>query len=140
MLVFVLRHADREPEPSDNLSPAGVERANRLAGMLAHSGVSAAFCSDAKRTRQTLLPLKELLDGALPIDAPGDGDPHAVVAAITSLPAATVAIAVGHSNTVDRIVKDLSGRIITPIQPEEFDRLYVVFNPGNAATLLELRY
>ena len=60
MVVFVLRHADRDPA-ADTLSAAGVKRAEFLAHMLAGSGVSEAFCSDAQRTHQTLAPLKQAL-------------------------------------------------------------------------------
>ena len=53
MVTFLLRHADREPASADTLSPEGIKRAKRLALMLAHSGVSRGFCSDAQRTRET---------------------------------------------------------------------------------------
>ena len=38
MIVFLLRHAERLPDPADDLAPDGVERAKLLAQMLAESG------------------------------------------------------------------------------------------------------
>ena len=67
MVIFVLRHADRKPEPDDDLSPPGIERAKLLARMFAETGVSIAFRSDAVRARRTLEPLKQRLGNALTI-------------------------------------------------------------------------
>jgi len=54
MLVFLLRHAERLPDPADDLTPDGVERAKLLAQMLADSGVHIAFCSKKIRTQRTI--------------------------------------------------------------------------------------
>ncbi|MGO4841984.1 histidine phosphatase family protein, partial [Rhizobiaceae sp. 2RAB30] len=114
----VLRHADRN-SPADSLSSAGVKRAKFLAHMLAGSGVSVAYCSDAQRTHETLAPLKELLGNELAITefsaaAPAGPDGHvqAIVAAAAALPATAVAVAVSHSNTVGPIIEGLGGGII----------------------------
>ena len=147
MVIFVLRHANRDPA-ADALSPAGVKRAKALAHKLAGSGVSQAYCSDARRTHDTLAPLKQLLGNDLTItefsaEAPGglDGHIEAVVAAASALPAAAVAIVVSHSNTVGPIIEGLGGGIIARIGEAEFDRLFVLFIPPNDNnTLLQLRY
>src|SRR5207244_3447658 len=60
MIVFALRHANRKPDPADDLTPAGVARARLLARMLGESGIRVAFCSDAIRTQWTMEPLKSL--------------------------------------------------------------------------------
>ena len=65
-VIFLLRHADRS-QFADSLSAAGVKRSDSLARMLAKSGVSVAFCSDAARTRETLIPLKRTHGDALAI-------------------------------------------------------------------------
>src|ERR1051325_1520000 len=110
MIVFVLRHADRKPDPADGLTPAGIERAKLLARMLAETGVSIAYCSEAARAHQTLEPLAQLLGNALTIKeikigGPGGADAHEqkIVQAIKSQPAGTVIIVVSHSNTVGPI-------------------------------------
>ncbi|TBB15610.1 histidine phosphatase family protein (plasmid) [Rhizobium ruizarguesonis] len=147
MMIFVLRHADRDPV-ADALSPAGTKRAKFLAHMLAGSGVSEAYCSDAQRTHETLAPLKQLLGSKLAItefsaSTPGGPDGHvqAVIAAAAALSSPAIAIAVSHSNTVGPIVQGLGGGGIAPIGESEFDRLYVLVDPRNGTkTLLQLRY
>lgn len=147
MMIFVLRHADRNPA-ADALSPAGLKRAKFLAHMLAESGVSEAYCSDAQRTHETLAPLKQLLGNELAITefsaaGPGGPDGHvqAVVAAAAALPATAVAVAVSHSNTVGPIIQGLGGGVIAPIGDAEFDRLFICFIPPNGnKALLRLRY
>ncbi|RJT24191.1 histidine phosphatase family protein [Mesorhizobium waimense] len=147
MIVFVLRHADRNAE-ADALSAVGAKRARLLANMLAESGVSKAFCSDALRTHQTLAPLKQTLGGRLSItefSAAGqsgpDGHVEAVVAAIQALPSDTIAVAVSHSDTVGPIVEGLGGGGTDAIGDTEFDRLLVLFIPPDGRkTLLQLRY
>ena len=147
MVIFVLRHADRN-SAADTLSPAGVKRANLLARMLADSGVSAGYHSNALRTQQTLKPLKQALGdaiviGQMPPNGPGGGDAHvqAVVAAIEALPAAAVAVVVSHSDTVGRIITGLGGDEIEPIAEGEFDNLFLLFRPADGPrNLVRLRY
>jgi phosphohistidine phosphatase SixA len=147
MVVFVLRHADRDPS-ADILSAAGVKRAEFLAHILAGSGVSKAFCSDAQRTHQTLAPLKQALGDRLSItefsaatQGGSDGHVQAVVAAIKALPADAVAVAVSHSNTVGPIIEGLGGGSIAAIGDTEFDRLLALLIPSDGhETLLQLRY
>ena len=69
MIVFALRHADRTA--GDDLSPAGRKRATLLARMLAESGVSIAYRSDAVRAARTLEPLKQTLGAALTVEEVG---------------------------------------------------------------------
>lgn len=147
MVIFVLRHADRTP-PDEGLSPAGVRRARLLGRMLAGSGASVAYCSDASRTRQTLAPLKQKLGKALAIkefstEGPGGVDAHvkAVVKAIKALPVDAVAVVVSHSNTVGSIIAKLGGDAIADIGDDEFDKLFVLFRPADGpAALLKLHY
>jgi broad specificity phosphatase PhoE len=152
MIVFLLRHADklREPPEVDDLTPAGVERAKLLARMLAESGIRFAFRSDAVRAARTLVPLKEKLGNDLriqeiPIESPFGPAQVAkhvnqVVAGINALPSDAVAAVVSHSNTVPRIIKDLGGGIMSDIDDDEFDKLFVLFTGPTNKPLLRLRY
>jgi phosphohistidine phosphatase SixA len=115
--------------------------------MLARTGVSHGYCSDAKRTHQTLAPLKQVLGNALAItefsaaDPAGpDGHVEAVVAAIAALPADAVAVAVSHSNTVGPIIKKLGGGTIAAIGDSEFDKLFLLIAAHGGKSLVELRY
>ena len=141
MIVFVLRHADREPEPADELSPAGLERAELLARMLEDSGVRFAFHSGAVRASRTLEPLQRKLGDALTVAAIADFEGQSTVDAVRSLPADAVVAVVGHSNTVDRIVHGLGGGFVEPIDPAVFDKLFVLLiDDTGVTTMLRLRY
>ena len=147
MIVFALRHADRMPG-SDDLSPAGIERAGLLARMLGESGIRTAYCSDAIRTQRTTEPLKTQLGPKLQVvvvstDGAGgiDGHVQEIVAKVKALPDDAVAAVIGHSNTVDRIVKGLTGREIDPIEEHEFDWLFVLSIAGaGTSTVAPMRY
>ena len=146
MVILLLRHADREPVPADTLSPEGIERAKRLALMLAHSGVSRGFCSDAQRTRETLAPLKAALGTRfsvteVPTSAGIATHVQTIVDAIKALPADAVSVVVGHSNTIGPIIDGLGGGTIAPIGETEFDKLFIVCRPATGdVTRIELRY
>jgi broad specificity phosphatase PhoE len=145
MLIFALRHADRASENVDALSNAGKARAKLLARMLAQSGVKTAYCSDAKRTQDTIAPLKALLGAELTVDVFPVGDNgveshvQAVVAAVRALPATSTAAIIGHSNTIDLIIKDLTKNSIDPIGQNEFDKLFVLSVPASPSLTL-LKY
>ncbi|MEA2895373.1 MAG: hypothetical protein QOJ84_988 [Bradyrhizobium sp.] len=148
MIVFVLRHADREPEPDDALSAAGIKRAELLARMLAESGVRTAYCSDAKRTRATLQPLEQLLGAKLAVDAVNTsgaggiaGHVQHIVDAVKALPDNATSVIVGHSNTIGPIIHGLTDRTVDPIAANEFDRLFVLAIPAtDTPTVTPLRY
>jgi phosphohistidine phosphatase SixA len=141
MIVFVLRHADRQPDPIDDLTPSGQERAELLARMLADSGVSVAYHSGTMRARRTLQPLERELGSALRVEGVGSGEVQETVKAVKSQPTDAVVAVVGHSNTVGPIVEKLGGGPVGSINPNEFDKLFVLFvDPAGMATLVRLRY
>ena len=149
MIVFALRHADRQPDPTDDLTLAGAERARLLARMLAESGVSFACCSDTVRARRTLEPLHQKLGNALTVNEVALGNPGAGIAlhvqrtvqAVRSQPTDAVVAIVGHSDTVEPIIAGLGGGQIGQISTSEFDKLFVLFiGTDGVATLARLRY
>jgi phosphohistidine phosphatase SixA len=146
MIVFALRHADRTAT-GDDLSPAGRKRALLLARMLAESGVSVVFRSDAVRAAHTVEPLKQKLGNALIVKEVGFEGPNGVASHIAKVvdfvkaqPAAVVAV-VSHSNTVGPILQGLGAGPVAPIGDNEFDKLFVLFRAPNVpASLTMLRY
>jgi phosphohistidine phosphatase SixA len=142
VIVFVLRHADRQPAPNDDLTPAGEKRAELLARMLAESGITTAYHSGTVRARRTLEPLKLKLGNALTVAGIESEDEQATVDAVKSRPADEIVAVVGHSNTVGPIIKGLgSDELVGPIGPDEFDKLFILFiDPTGKVTLLRLRY
>ena len=147
MIVFALRHADRTAT-GDDLSPAGHKRALLLARMLAESGVSVVFRSDAVRAARTVEPLKQKLGNALIVQEVGFEGPNGVASHIAKVvdfvkaqPAAAVVAVVSHSNTVGPILQGLGAGPVAPIGDNEFDKLFVLFRaPNGPASLTMLRY
>jgi phosphohistidine phosphatase SixA len=141
VIVFVLRHAERQPDPNDDLTPAGKKRAKLLARMLAESGISTAYHSGAVRALRTLEPLKQKLGNALTVAGIESENVQETVDAVKSRPADEIVAVVGHSNTVGPIIEGLGGEPVGPIGSDEFDKLFILFiDPTGKVTLLRLRY
>lgn len=146
MMIFALRHADRVSENIDALSDKGKVRAELLARMLAQSGIRNAYCSDAKRTQDTVAPLEaapgvQLKVHVVPVGSSGtNGHVQAIVTALNALPADSTAAVIGHSNTIDLVIKALTNKVIAPIGPNEFDKLFVLSIPAGSPSLKLLRY
>jgi phosphohistidine phosphatase SixA len=145
MIIFALRHADRTS--GDDLSTAGQKRATLLARMLAESGVSIAYRSDAVRAARTLEPLKQAV-GALTIEEVGFPGTNGVefhiatiVEKIKALPANAVVAVVSHSNTVGPILERLESGPVATIKDTEFDKLFVLFiGAPSPPSLVMMRY
>jgi phosphohistidine phosphatase SixA len=146
MVVFALRHADRTS--GDDLSAAGRQRATLLARILAESGVSIAYRSDAVRAAHTLEPLKQTLGAALTIEEVGFPGTNgiefhiaSIVEKIMALPANAVVAVVSHSNTIGPILEGLGAGPIATIKETEFDKLFVLFIGAKKSTaLVMMRY
>jgi len=83
---------------------------------MGRSGVSHLFATEWKRTQQTLAPLAERCKA--PITEVGAAEIEGLVARLLELPAGSIAVVAGHSNTVPAIVRRLGasidGTIATP--------------------------
>ena len=154
MTVIALRHAEknladrRDPE----LTERGQARSRALARLLQGAGVTHLFSTDTRRTRQTLEPLATALK--LKVEAYSPADLNAFVQQLAQLPAGSVAVVSGHSNTTPGLVLALGGRVEdlvslrgTPaLEDSEYDRLFVTVLPTEdskdppAAKTIELRY
>ena len=131
--TILIRHADTTPGPDDPpLNAAGKARAQELRRVLGDTGISAIFVSAFKRTQQTAAPLAADL-GLEPLVPP---DVAATVAAIRALPAAAVALVVGHTTTLPGINAGLGGPALPAIDLKEFDHLFV----HSARRIAHLRY
>lgn len=135
-VVFV-RHAEKDPDDADKVDPGlaerGRARAEKLAGMLASAGVTAAYATAFRRTRQTLAPLAT--KAGITIE---DYDARTSVQFATSLTAApegppgpqTIVVA-AHSNTLPQMVQALGGRLQGLnekgwLADDDYERLVVV--------------
>lgn len=149
--VILVRHAEKEATPKDprdpSLSTAGVERADELARLLGASGAGFVFTSDLKRTQETVAPLAARL--GITSEALPAANSESVVARLDALPAGSVAVVCGHSNTVPRVAELLGIEITglvdvrgTPmIDDDTYDRAFVITRPASGpAACLELNY
>jgi len=155
IVVVVVRHAEKAADdPRDpTLSGAGERRAEALAGLLRDAGVTHLFCTEYRRTRLTVEPLARAR--GLQIQQVAADDPAVQVAALRALPAGSVAVVAGHSNTVPALVRGLGGSLDRTERHETYGEMLaddaygrmflVVLPPGNGGAAagvqtLELHY
>jgi len=153
VVVFLVRHAEAQPSTSTERDPAltaeGRVRAAALARLLGEAGVTHLFASELQRTQATLAPLAEALD--LDVVVVPARDSAEQLAALRALPAGSVAVVAGHSNTVPGLARGLGQEMRDLVeQPgqgavlphEAYDRIAQVILPteGGAARTIELRY
>ncbi len=120
--ILLVRHADRQGS-ADALSTAGTARAQELARVLAKSGISAIYTSEAIRTKQTAAPTASRL-GITPVGVQA-ADVTRLVSSIRSTNLGQTVLVVGHSNTLPQIIAKFGGPAIV-IGENEFDNLYVL--------------
>ena len=116
--------------------------------MLSAGGVTHLFSSEFRRTQQTLAPLARLQ--RLEVQVISAHDPDKQKEALLGLPAGSVAVVAGHSNTVPAMVQSVGGTVNGLIstedgemlQHDEYNRLFLVILPagGKGIRALEMRY
>lgn len=109
--VVLVRHAEKgTDDPRDpSLSDAGKVRAERLAKMLASSGLAHVFTSEFKRTQQTAAPFASA--AKLEAQVVPAGKPDELVAKLRALAPGSKALVVGHSNTVPKLAELLGAKL-----------------------------
>lgn len=109
--VVLVRHAEKgTDDPRDpSLSDAGEARAEKLARMLASSGLSRVYTSEYKRTQQTAAPFATA--AKLETQVVPAGKPDELVAKLRALAPGSKALVVGHSNTVPKLAELLGAKL-----------------------------
>lgn len=127
--VIVVRHMEKAVGGGDDpaLSDAGNARAERVATVLAATGVDAVFATQYRRTVETATPLAERL--SLPLHVYDAGDTEGLIDALNERHRAETAVVVGHSNTVPAIVEALSGEDVGPISEDRYGDVFLVVRP-----------
>jgi broad specificity phosphatase PhoE len=138
--VYLVRHADiPQGEDDPSLTGAGKDRSQALSRLLKNANIKAIYTSDARRTRQTAQPLADAL-GVKPTVIP-NGDPAATVAKIQADHTDVVVLVVGHSNTVPNMIRRWAPGASPTINPDEFDKIFVVIPEGSGrASFAQFRY
>lgn len=139
-LVVLVRHAERVDDSASDpeLTPAGMDRAEALAELLADAGITRIHSTDTRRTRDTARPLADAL--GLEIESWNPRDLDAMAAWLQSRSGRH--LVVGHSNTTDELAIALGGESYGSIvEAWEYDRLYLLSPApeGSMVTTL-LRY
>ncbi|MSP15225.1 MAG: hypothetical protein EXR73_01205 [Myxococcales bacterium] len=123
VIVFLLRHAEKAPAPPKDppLTDAGSARASALADLLGGAGVTHLFASEFVRTQQTLAPLSARV--GIEIAAIGAAKPAELVTQVRGLPAGSIAVVAGHSNTIPALVRALGGTLDGTVQGSSGEQL-----------------
>lgn len=126
--TFILvRHAEKAADdPRDPaLTPAGLQRAERLARLLADRPLAAVYATDYRRTRQTAQPAASrhgldvtVYDAAQP--------PHEFAQGLRRRHRGETVLVVGHSNTIPGIVSQLCECSVDPLDESEYGDLFEV--------------
>lgn len=152
--LVLVRHTEKAKIGGRNpeLSEAGQARAQALASMFAHAGVTTLLHSGLTRTRDTVAPLADRL--RLDSQAISPMDMDAWIGRLTEAGPDDVVVVAGHSNTVPALAwafgVELPHLEPVPSRPElphgylpesAYDRVYVLTpGPDGTARLLEMRY
>lgn len=144
-MVILVRHAERADggpsagggmtgAPADPLlSAAGKARADKLATMLAESGVKAIYTSQFHRTQDTGKPLAAKL--GLTVTAVASSDVNVLVKKIKGEHPKDVVLIVGHSNTVPAAIKAFGGPDVK-MADDEYSAIYILSPATGAITLI----
>lgn len=144
-IVVVMRHAEKVVEASADpaLSPEGLERARRLAGIFGSGprelSIDAVFVTQWQRTAATGLPLATRLGVAvIPVV---DRDIAALEDRIRHEYRGRRVLVVAHSDTIGAIVKSLGqGTLVPEIGDTEYGTAYVIAIPRwSRPTVLALK-
>ena len=143
-VVVLVRHAEKASDGGEDpeLTEAGARRAECLARTMRDAGVTHVFATTLQRTRHTVAPLADTLGLQVEVFEPDDY--AAMLAALDRLPAGSVAVVAGHSNTLPtlatRLGAPLSGLDDDGYLPV-YDRLDIIVRdqPDHGARL-QLRY
>lgn len=149
-VFFLVRHAERADDgPADPamvtdphlaqdppLSEGGQARARLLASMLRDAGLTHIHSTSYRRTLETAAPTAEAT--GLTVEPYDASDLEAFSRRLRETPGRH--LIVGHSNTTPALVRALGGDPGEPIEPLEYDRLYVLTLEGDAVLTVLLRF
>jgi len=139
--VILVRHAEKAADGSKDpaLTPAGGDRARRLARIVKEAGVTAVYTSEFRRTIQTAEPAAEALKRTAEV-VPAK-DTAGLAAKIRARGPEDVVLVVGHSNTLPEILKALGHAAEVAIGDDDYENLFVLVPKGEGPpAVVRLRY
>jgi 2,3-bisphosphoglycerate-dependent phosphoglycerate mutase len=108
--TFILvRHAEKGNDGTDDpdLTPEGIQRAKKLAGIFKNTAVDAVYSTRYKRTKNTVEPLAQQKGKEVMLYE--NVKPATLDDILTKYPGGTILIG-GHSNTIPQLANQLVGR------------------------------
>lgn len=136
-VVVLVRHAEKVDDSRDpELSTEGKERARALASMLKDMELEIVYSTDFIRTRETARPLAEIL--GLEVKIYDGGKLPEMADRLRALQGR--ALVVGHSNSTPALVRLLGGAPGSPIEDDEYDRVYLVVPGADGPVTTLLRF
>ncbi|MFC1661956.1 histidine phosphatase family protein [Gemmatimonadota bacterium] len=138
VVVFLVRHAEKADDPSDDppLTEVGEARAAALAFLLSDAGLTHIHSTPTRRTMDTASPVQEVT--GLGVEPYQGGELGQLAAALRSTPGRH--LVVGHSNTTPALVGLLGGDPGVPMEDSEYDRFYVLtLHPSGSVATVVLR-
>lgn len=142
--VILVRHAELQAgamaAPKNvPLSPAGKERAQRLAAVLKDAGVAAIYVTDFTRTNDTAQPLSQELDR--PLTVVSKGEQQDLAGRLRKNHGSQVVLVVGHTDTLPELIKSLGYPGSVKIEAQDYGNIFIVTPRGDTApAFLRLRY
>jgi 2,3-bisphosphoglycerate-dependent phosphoglycerate mutase len=132
---YIVRHAEKETTNTMTsdvpLSDAGRQRAEALKELLQKENIKHIFSTNFIRTKSTAQPLANAISIPIEIYDPKDTN---FISKLKSLDGNI--LIVGHSNTVDDLVNELSGKkeVNGDLTDSEYGDLFIVRKKGNKIT------
>jgi broad specificity phosphatase PhoE len=120
--IFIVRHADRDGNLDALKVPQGPKRAEELKRILKNTGIDSIYSTNTNRTRSTAEPLANFLG----ITTALYSNSNRVIDTILKKHLNKEILVVGHSNTVDSLIKRCGCPGIGLIPDTQFDNLYLV--------------
>ncbi|MFZ6799700.1 histidine phosphatase family protein [Undibacterium sp. Di24W] len=136
--IVLVRHAEKVDESRDPLlSTQGQKRAQDLSRVLRDADIGQVYVTEFQRTQATGKPLADLRQ--LPLTPYSAKESLALGAQLRDSKKNT--LVVGHSNTINTVLKGLGIDNMAPVADDEFDRLVIVtLSKDRVPSVTLLRY
>jgi len=129
---YLIRHAEKLNDGSKDpvLTLKGQLRAQNIAHILSHTGITKVFATEYQRTQMTAKPMADLIGVNVTSYNPSD-----LLAFAEQMHAQDESVLiVGHSNTTPQLVKLLSGEPVIKLTEADFDYIFqVVIEEGQTS-------
>ncbi len=145
-LIILVRHAEKSADKSaensadPGLSAAGQARAQALAQALQNAGVSSIFTTQFKRTRETALPLAQVMNITPQVLAAKRGAEHVKEVAAAVRASSGTVLVVGHGNTIPAIATALGAPAMKEFCESSYSHMLVLRPAGPDMRVVQIRY